>query len=296
MQAINSANITIDKILLPAIQKKGVELNVLRLDKIHTVVSGNKWFKLRFYLDEALQLNKKIIVTFGGAWSNHIVATAAACKLKGLSAIGIIRGEEPANYSATLVQAVALGMQLYFISREDYMAKNIPAAIITNDTYFIAEGGYGKIGAAGAATILNNCQPGNYSHICCAAGTGTMAAGIINSLASHQQLVAFSALKGFTGLKNNISQLLVSTGKQFETILDYHFGGYARHQPALLTFMNEFYEQTDIPTDFVYTGKLFYGLLDLIEKGFFFPGSKILAVHSGGLQGNQSLNNGKLIF
>jgi 1-aminocyclopropane-1-carboxylate deaminase len=296
MQAINPANITIDKVLLPALQKKGVELSVLRLDKIHTVIAGNKWFKLRFYLDEALQCNKKIIATFGGAWSNHIVATAAVCNLKGLASIGIIRGEKPANYSATLKQALAFGMQLHFISREDYTAKNIPPALITDDIYFIAEGGYGKTGAAGASTILDNCQPNNYSHICCAAGTGTMAAGIINSLGSHQQLVAISALKGFTGLKNSINPLLINTENKFETILDYHFGGYARHQPALLNFMNDFYKQTSIPTDFVYTGKLFYGLLDLIEKGYFATGSKILAVHSGGLQGNQSLNKGTLIF
>ncbi len=272
-----------------------IEVDVLRLDKISPVVAGNKWFKLRYYLEEAKSQHKKSILTFGGAWSNHIIATAAICKMQGLNSIGIIRGEEPKELSFTLSYAKELGMQLVFISRSDYQQKKIPATLQTNDFYIINEGGYGKIGAKGASTILDHCDK-IYTHYCCAVGTGTMMAGLINAVSPTQQVLGISSMKNNTALEEMIQVLVSPNENGWELIHDYHFGGYAKHQPALFGFMNEFYKQTSIPSDFVYTGKLFYAISDLIGKNYFPPGSKLLVIHSGGLQGNISLPAGTLIF
>lgn len=272
-----------------------IEVDVLRLDKISPVVAGNKWFKLRYYLEEAKSQHKKSILTFGGAWSNHIIATAAICKMQGLNAVGIIRGEEPKELSFTLSYAKELGMQLVFISRSDYQQKKIPATLQTNDFYVINEGGYGKIGAKGASTILDHCDK-IYTHYCCAVGTGTMMAGLINAVSPTQQVLGISSMKNNTALEEMIQVLVSPNENGWELIHDYHFGGYAKHQPALFGFMNEFYKQTSIPSDFVYTGKLFYAISDLIGKNYFPAGSKLLVIHSGGLQGNISLSAGTLIF
>jgi 1-aminocyclopropane-1-carboxylate deaminase len=286
-------NITVDNISVFC--KNEVVVDVLRLDKLNPVISGNKWFKLRYYLEEARSQHKKGILTFGGAWSNHIVATAAACHMNGLKSIGIIRGEEPRQLSTTLLRAKELGMQLIFISRTAYQNKEIPAAIQPEEYYFINEGGYGITGARGASTILEHCH-NNYTHYCCAVGTGTMMAGMINHSQAEQKTIGISVMKNNTGLEEMIQKLIVNKTDNWKVIHDYHFGGYAKHQPALLQFMNEFYRQTGIPADFVYTGKLFYGIADLVEKKYFPAGSRLLLIHSGGLQGNESLSAGSLIF
>ena len=296
MQEINLNNITIDKLSLPFLIEKSLEADVLRLDKIHPVISGNKWFKLRYYLEEAKVQDKKTIVTYGGAWSNHILATAAACKLNSLNSIGIIRGEEATTLSPTLIKAKELGMQLFFITREDYKKGNVPEELNSSDYYFIPEGGYGVKGAEGASTILDYCEKENYSHICCAAGTGTMTAGLIKSSLPSNRVIAISVLKNNFALAEDINLLSGYEAKEFQIINDFHFGGYAKQKPELIDFMNEFYRQTNIPSDFVYTGKLFFAVNDLIEKNFFAPGGRLLIIHSGGLQGNASLSKGTLIF
>lgn len=296
MQAINTENITVDKLSLPLLTERKVSIDVLRLDKIHPLVSGNKWFKLRYYIEEAKYQNKNTILTFGGAWSNHILATAAVCKINQLNSIGIIRGEEAENLSFTLSQAKELGMKLFFISRNDYKQKKASLALHNTDYYEIAEGGFGKRGAAGAATILDYCNIEDYTHICCAAGTGTMAAGLINKISSTQQVIAVPVLKNYLEMENTIKLI---TNKPFKNLMvnhDYHFGGYAKHTPALLEFMNEFYNQSAIPTDFVYTGKLFFAILDLTKESYFPKDSNLLLIHSGGLQGNASLSKRTLIF
>ena len=285
--------ITVDTISLA--KHNEITADVLRLDQIDPVISGNKWFKLRYYLEEARSQKKKGIVTFGGAWSNHIIATAAACQMNGLRSIGIIRGEEPRQLSPTLLRAKEMGMQLVFISRPDYQSKEIPAAIQPEEYYIIHEGGYGIMGARGASTILEHCRD-NYTHYCCAVGTGTMMAGIINQSKSEQKTIGISVLKNNTGLEEMIQALVINKNDNWKLIHDYPFGGYAKHQPALLRFMNEFYGQTGIPSDFVYTGKLFYAINDLVEKNYFPAGSRLLLIHSGGLQGNESLPPGSLIF
>lgn len=296
MQDILFHNITTDKLPLRLFAEKDIEASVLRSDKIHPAISGNKWFKLKFYLKEAIALNKKTIITFGGAWSNHIIATAAACRLNNLDAIGIIRGEEAAILSPTLVQAEELGMKLVFISRDDYSQKKIPSTLQNSEYYFINEGGYGVKGAEGAATILDYCEKKNYTHICCAAGTGTMMAGLIKGALPFQQVIGISVLKNNLALDKNVRSLLDDDEKSFHVIHDYHFGGYAKYTKELIDFMNEFYSQTTIPSDFVYTGKLFYAVTDLVKNNFFQAGSKLLLIHSGGLQGNASLVRGTLIF
>ena len=296
MQDINLNTITLDKLSLPEFSVKNIEVSVLRLDKIHAVISGNKWFKLRYYLEEAKTLHKKKIVTFGGAWSNHIIATAAACRLNGFEATGIIRGEEVSELSPTLKQAKETGMQLIFISRENYRQKKIPEEINSDDYYFINEGGYGIKGTEGAATIIDHCKKENYSHICCAAGTGTMMGGLIKGSASSSRVIGISVLKNNFEVEENVISLISEAKRSFTIIHEYHFGGYAKFKPGLIHFMNEFYRLTSIPSDFVYTGKLFYAVHDLIATDYFPPGSRLLVVHSGGLQGNASLNKGTLIF
>jgi 1-aminocyclopropane-1-carboxylate deaminase len=296
MQKINFNNITIDKLSLPLLAEKKVDVDVLRLDKIHPLVSGNKWFKLRFYLEDAQLKGRKTIVTYGGAWSNHLLAAAAACRINNLSSYGIIRGEEVTNLSPTLMHAKELGMQLIFMSREEYRAGKIPAALDNKKNYIIPEGGYGIKGAEGAATILDYCAIEKYSHICCAAGTGTMTAGLITNSLPSQQVISISVLKNNFALEEEIKQLVTDKEKSFQLIHDYHFGGYANHKSELIDFMNQFYGQTTIPSDFVYTGKLFFAITDLTRNNFFPEGSKLLLIHSGGLQGNASLSKGTLIF
>lgn len=275
--------------------QKKIELSVLRIDKLHEIVSGNKWFKLRYYISEAVEQQKKQIITFGGAYSNHIVATAAACRINRLACTAIIRGEESTSLSPTLLQAKELGMQLIFISREEYAAKKLPALLNDKDQYIINEGGYGKNGAKGAASITDYFIPADYSHICCAVGTGTMMAGLMNAL-SGQQVIGISTMKNNFQLEDAVRQLLNEPQRPVQLFHEYHFGGYAKYKPELLSFMNDFYKATSIPSDFVYTGKLFYAVNDLAAKDFFSPGSKILLIHSGGLQGNRSLSKDTLIF
>jgi 1-aminocyclopropane-1-carboxylate deaminase len=291
-------NITEDAIFL--FDEKAISVSVLRLDKIHPVISGNKWFKLQYYLKEAKEQHKKKIVTFGGAYSNHIVATAAASKMNGLGSAGIIRGEEPTLLSQTLLQAKEYGMQLHFISREYYGYKKIPAELQNEDYYYIAEGGYGEKGAEGAAGILKYSKK-DFTHCCCAVGTGTMMAGLIKSVSPDQKVIGISVLKNnhesdSYRIEKNAQSLISNEKKEWQIFHDYHFGAYAKYKPELIQFMNEFYSKTNIPTDFVYTAKLFFAITDLVKNNFFPAGSKLLLIHSGGLQGNHSLRKGTLIY
>ena len=274
-----------------------VQLDVLRLDEVHPVVSGNKWFKLHFYLQEAIAQHYDTIATFGGAYSNHIVAAAYACKALGLKSIGIIRGEEPVNYSHTLLQAKAYGMQLHFVSREAYrqkedFKKKYPTA------YWINEGGYGKEGVEGAALILQRVpQLQHYTHIICAVGTGTTLAGIITAALQHQTIIGISVLKGYSSLENDVIKLLPLAYHQRFTIKhDYHFGGYAKHNTTLFEYMNEVWQLHHLPLDFVYTAKALYGTEAMIRNQIFPQESHILMIHTGGLQGNLSLPAGILAF
>jgi 1-aminocyclopropane-1-carboxylate deaminase len=239
------------------------------------------------------------LLTFGGAWSNHIIATACAAQRAGLESIGIIRGEAPALHSAALQTASACGMQLVFISREQYNQKNDPAFINEllqeyGNPFIIPEGGEGRPGVKGAGEILDLVNKEDYTHIICAVGTGTQMAGIAGTMTASQQVIGIPVLKGFD--KWHSPFILKETMPRAHILPMYHMGGYAKRNDALLKFMNGFYEETGIPTDWVYTGKLFFAIADLLKKNYFPAGSRLLAIHSGGLPGNNSLEPGTLNF
>lgn len=275
-------------------------VDVLRLDQIHPVVSGNKWFKLKKYIEDAKQGQKKL-VTFGGAYSNHLVATAAAAQKEGLQSVGFVRGEVPCTLAHTLRQAQSFGMQLRFTSRDLYRKMRDPEKLrdlnLPGDCLIIPEGGYGSAGAEGAMGILSENETGAYSHLLCAVGTGTTLAGLIMAAKKGQKLIGIPVLKNAHSLRVEINALLPREKHDaFELIEEYHFGGYAKKTAALLSFQNDLYSRTGIPTDFVYTGKAFFAVLDLVRNRYFTEEDKVLLVHTGGLQGNGSLEKGTLIF
>lgn len=298
MNFITPHKVFIQHLPHPTLASRQIELYVLRLDLIHPVVSGNKWFKLQIPLQKAIDAKTDTIATFGGAYSNHIIATAFACNAAGIKSVGVIRGERVSNLSQTLQQAESLGMQLLFIGREAYRNK---AAIQQhyNDQHWhwVNEGGYSVEGAEGAKTI-SQWIDNSFTHVVCATGTGTTMAGLIKGVALHQTITGISVLKGHHSLRNEISALLSNTEQQhsFELIDHYHFGGYAKHPPGLITWMQELWQLYQLPTDIIYTSKLLYGVFDLVQQGHYPKNSKIMVIHSGGLQGNSSLLPGVLPF
>lgn len=289
--------ITTQPVAASWLQNAGTTLSALRLDRLHPVISGNKWFKLQFYLAHAVQNNARMLATFGGAYSNHIAATAFACWQLGLPCTGFIRGEPSNTPSHTLQQAMEYGMKLQYISREAYrqqqaVQKNYP------DYYWIPEGGYGERGAEGAATILPLAEAwADYTHIIAATGTGTMLAGLVRAALPHQQVVGISVMKGNTALWQSVRALIPETKKtRFSIEQDFHFGGYAKHPPELLNYMRHCWHAYQLPLDLVYTAKAFYATEQLILQHTIPDGSNVLFIHSGGLQGNLSLPAGTIPF
>jgi len=293
-------NITIDPIT--SFSSSNIESSMLRLDKLHPIVSGNKWFKLRYYIEEAISQSCSSIASFGGPYSNHLVALAYAAKENNVNSIGYVRATKEDAITPSLQEALAYGMQLEFIGRTNFqevkndLLKNNQHRSIDNDsTYFIDEGGYGAIGVKGAATILNeNCK--EYTTIIAAVGTGTMLAGLINAAEAHQDIIGIPVLKNEASIETEIKNLLKDSSKPFTLLHRFHQGGYAKTNPALFTFMNQLWTSEKIPTDIVYTGKLLYAVDSLLKENYFKEGSKILVIHSGGLQGNRSLPLGTLLY
>ncbi len=273
-------------------------IDVLRLDLIHPVISGNKWYKLRFYMEEAIHKGYTEIASFGGAYSNHIVATACACNFHQLKSVGYIRGDKTEPLSHTLQAAADFGMQLIFISRADY--KNKTALIKNNqqpNRYWIPEGGYGILGAKGAASILNTVSLEKYTHIIAAVGSGTMLAGLLNGSRADQTIIGISSQKNNKSLESEVLHLTLSENQHRLILMHhYHFGGFAKHPSELIHFMVDFWKKESIPTDIVYTGKVFFAISDLLQKQYFKPGHRLLVIHSGGLQGNLSLPEKSLPF
>lgn len=284
---------------LASFSAKDMPVDILRLDLLHPVISGNKWFKLKYYLEDALASGHSTIATFGGAWSNHIVAAAFAAKENGLQSIGFIRGEKPAVLSRTLSDAMSYGMELVFVNRTAYQDKQ---TLMTNyhrpGIYWINEGGFGEMGSKGAADILHAAATSSYTHILCATGTGTMCSGLIRAALPHQHICGISVLKNHHSLEQEISSLLDESSytRKFSIMHGYDFGGYAKHPPELMDFMCALWEQESLPTDIVYTSKLLFAAKDLISKKYFTGKARILLIHSGGLQGNASLPPGILPF
>lgn len=273
--------------------EKQLHLAVKRLDLIHAHSSGNKFFKLKYNLEKAKSLKKDKILTFGGAFSNHIYATAAAGNAEGLKTIGVIRGEATEPLNPTLSHAKNLGMELFFLDRASYKRKTELDVIQDlqqqfGDFYLIPEGGTNDLAIQGTQEILTAADV-DFSHICTAIGTGGTLTGIAKSLNSHQKLLGFSSLKG-EFIHDEMAALFkhykVPEEMNFEILSQYHFGGYAKHKTELIDFLWWFYDNFSIPLDPIYTGKMAFGVWDMIEKNQFPIGSKILMIHTGGLQGN----------
>jgi len=286
--------VTNQKISLPILEKKKVELHIKREDLIHPQISGNKYRKLKYNLLKAKELKNDAILTFGGAYSNHIAATAYAGKLNGMRTLGVIRGEELAalwTSNPTLAAAHKQGMRFKFVSRTDYRKKETAEFLDKlkaefGNFYLVPEGGTNKLAIKGCEEILTP-KDSEFDVICCSVGTGGTLAGIINSATSSQRVLGFPALKG-DFLKKDICKF-VENGN-WELCTEYHFGGYARVDEALISFINEMNQIIGIPLDPVYTGKMIYGILDMIANDYFKPKTKILAIHTGGLQGIAGMN------
>lgn len=288
-------------------RRAGVDLYVLRLDLMHPLVNGNKWFKLKYNLLEAKEKNFTTLLTFGGAYSNHIYATAAAGNLFGFRTIGVIRGEERLPLNPTLSFAVQQGMQLVYLNREMYRQRNTPALQEYlrqrfGKVFIIPEGGSNLNGVRGCTEIVGNAMPRAgyayaFDHICVACGTATTLAGIALSLDQRQRAIAFPVLKNGAFLAQEIESLLTNylasdlpspytSPADWELVCDYHFGGYAKVNDELLLFSQQVTQQHGVPLDYVYTAKMFYGVIDLLKQGFFCKGDRLLLIHTGGLQGN----------
>lgn len=280
-------------------KKKDVSVFIKREDLLHEHVSGNKFRKLKYNLFEAQKLNKTLLLTFGGAYSNHITATAFAGKLFGMKTVGIIRGEElgvdlektlETNPSLTL--ASEQGMEFYFISRTEYRDKTNPKFIDElkqkfGDFYLVPEGGTNKLAVKGCEEILND-EDEKFDYICCGVGTGGTISGIINSAKNHQKVLGFPALKG-SFLQKEINKY-VSDKENWELINDYHFGGFAKINSDLVSFINKTKEDYNLVLDPIYTSKMLFGIDDLIKNNYFKKGTRILAIHTGGLQGIEAMN------
>ncbi|WP_439128527.1 1-aminocyclopropane-1-carboxylate deaminase/D-cysteine desulfhydrase [Polaribacter sp.] len=284
---------------LPALEEKKVELYIKREDVIHPLVSGNKFRKFKYNLLEAKNQNKKVLLTFGGAFSNHIVANAVAGNLNGFKTIGVVRGDELAKdlektlaTNATLREAYKNGMTFEFVSRTRYRDKS-KAEFINQlkekfgDFYLIPEGGTNEFAVQGCKEILTR-DDANFDYICCAIGTGGTISGLINASEKHQKIIGFPALKG-DFLAEEIKKYTIKS-KNWSLVNEYHFGGYAKYNDDLIRFINDFKKQTNIQLDPIYTGKMVFGILDLVKKGYFKKNSKIIAIHTGGLQGIAGFN------
>lgn len=271
-----------------------VHLFLKREDKMHAFVSGNKYRKLKYNLKEAEKRGYKTLLTFGGAFSNHIAAVALAGSVLGFKTIGVIRGEElqpQIENNPTLLFCQEHGMEFKFVSREAYRNKTSNAFIKLlkeefREFYLIPEGGTNALAVTGCEEILTT-QDKDFNYVCSPVGTGGTISGIINCSKPSQQVLGFPALKA-SFLHKDISNFVQKTN--WDLITGYHFGGYAKINTDLIAFINRFKLENNVQLDPIYTGKMMFGIHSLIEKGFFPNGSKILAIHTGGLQGISGMN------
>ena len=272
-----------------------------RLDTIDLYAGGNKFFKLKYNVEEAKKQGKRQLLTFGGAWSNHLAAAAKACKEEKIGLICVIRGEEPAEYSETLRYCKENGAQFYFVSREDYRRKTEEDFIQElhnkfGDFYLLPEGGSNALAEKGCKEIVDLIDI-KFDLICCPIGSGGTFAGIVSGLKDHQETLGFVALKGGEYMSEIISDLVESGSPQGGTVQksklvhDYHFGGFAKTSHELIEFKKDFEKEFGFELDYIYTAKMFYGIFDLIKKNYFKEGSTIVAVHTGGLQGNKGFES-----
>jgi len=287
------------------LKKANIQLFVKRDDLIHPLFGGNKWRKQKYNLIHAREKQSDTLLTFGGAWSNHIYATAAAARHFGFSSIGIIRGEKHTPLNTTLAFAESCGMQLHYISRAEYRKKHEPQYLQKlkhqfGEIYILPEGGSNTLALKGCEEIVDEINreiERPFDVICCASGTGATLAGLVKALKPEQSAIGFSALKGGEFLNEEGTNFLCDAyhdtnldRKNWEIETAFHFGGYAKINDELIHFMRTFQSEYGFALDAVYTGKMFYGLFKHIENKTFKPGSTIVAIHSGGLQGNKGFN------
>lgn len=275
---------------------------VARLDEIHPFISGNKYFKLKYNLKTALSQGKKGIITMGGAFSNHLSATAFACNEAGLQSAGIIRGEVLQPLNPTLSFCTQMQMQLITVARSGYNRSSEAVAHIRQtyeDLYFIPEGGDNEDGLKGCKEILPQIhEAGSYTHIICCMGTGTTFKGIAASAEAHQTVIGVPVLKIKPDERDMfiLQHATVDSASKKTVLFEFAGDGYAKVNNGQINFMNSFYTKTGIPTDIVYTGKLAQAVITLAEQGYFTAESKLLLIHTGGLQGNGSLKPGTLLY
>lgn len=282
----------LEKINDPLLEENNVELYIKRDELNHKDISGNKWRKLKYNIEELQRGNINTILTFGGAYSNHIAATAAAGKEFCFNTIGIIRGEKHVHSNPTLQFAEDYGMTIDYMDRTTYRQKSTPEVLKSlhkkhGEFIHIPEGGANLQGIKGCAEIIDDSMF-NFDFICSACGTGATLTGIITQLKPHQTALGFPALKGGEFLKQDISNFLNklnNKAQNWKLIRDYHFGGFAKYKPPLIDFIIRFKKLHNIQLDPLYTGKLLYGIYDLAQKGEFPNNSKICAIHTGGIQG-----------
>lgn len=277
----------------PFIKERKISLFIKREDLNHPYMSGNKWYKLKYNIQEAKEQGKDTLLTFGGAYSNHIYAMAAAGKIFNFNTIGIIRGEEHNPLNSTLSFVKENGMKLYYLDRESYRKKNSPEILdklikIFGDFYLLPEGGTNELAVKGCSEMIRKINI-DYDYICCPCGTGGTIAGLIDGLNGDKFALGFAVLKGASFLKENVNTLLQSSYRRslinWNINLNYHFGGYAKFNKQLLEFIERFSSLTKIPIEPIYTGKMLFGIYDLIANGFFKEETKIVAIHTGGMQG-----------
>jgi len=290
-------NHLLQKIELNSPASKDVSLSILRLDRLHELGGGNKRFKLKYNLKEARAQGKTTLLSFGGAWSNHIHALAAAGLAEGFKTLGIIRGEAAHGLTPTLQDAQAWGMELHFVSRSDYRLRGDKAYLqVLKDSfdncYIIPEGGANDLGAKGCADIVQLIDNFNidYNLLACACGTGSTLAGIVSGISVDKEVLGISVLKGLQNVEAIVAEAVKSNGSSnkanWKIRHEYHHGGYARVSTELKSFILDFEQRYRIALDPVYTGKLLFGLFDMIEKGEL-NDRRIIAIHSGGLQGRR---------
>ncbi len=271
-------------------EEAGISLFIKREDLNHPFVSGNKWWKLKYNIEEALRNGHRNVLTFGGAYSNHLFATAAAAKEAGLQSIGIVRGEETFPLNATLTFVKNQGMQLRYVSRGDYRRKHDDEFIESlhkyfGDFYLIPAGGTNELALKGTKE-LGNLLKGemDFDYLCLPVGTGGSIAGLIRAI-PEKEIIGFSSLKGGSFLSDDIKKWLSSDSGNWRIETRYHFGGYGKTNRKLMEFINQFESGHSIPLDPVYTGKMMFGIFELIKEKAFPSGARILALHTGGLQG-----------
>ena len=279
----------------PLLEQYQIELWMKRDDLLHPVISGNKWRKLKYSLDHALSFGTDTLISMGGAYSNHLHALAFAGMVIGLKTRGFIRGEQPDTLTPTLCDLQNWGMEMTFVSRSDYRlllrqykgCHDLPG--IKPQQYWLPEGGAQALALKGVAELVNEIDVA-YNILCAPCGTGATLAGIIDAVPEQVSVMGFAALKNAGFLQTDVESLLPRPCTNWQINLDYHFGGFAKTNAELMAFIADFEYKTEIPLEPVYTGKMMYALYDLITKHSFKPGQRIIAVHTGGLQGKRGFS------